>query len=89
MSDDGLYEILYLPQVVEEDIPRLASSIRARVREAIQQKLATDPMRYGKPLRFNMKGYRRLRVGDYRIVYRIEKQTVIIATIDHRKDVYE
>lgn len=50
-----------------------------------------DPIKFGKPLRYSLKGDRRLRAGDYRIVYRIEPeiQTVLIVAITHRKDVYE
>jgi len=50
----------------------------------------TEPLRYGKPLRFSLKGHRRLRVGDWRIVYRIDEkdQKVIVLIICHRKDVY-
>ncbi|MDZ4838686.1 MAG: type II toxin-antitoxin system RelE/ParE family toxin [Bacteroidota bacterium] len=38
-----------------------------------------------------MKGHRRLRVGDYRVIYRIESETntVIVVAIKHRKDIYE
>ena len=38
-----------------------------------------------------LKGYRdvfRIRVGDYRIVYRQQKQIVYIILISHRKDIY-
>jgi len=50
-----------------------------------------DPIGFGKPLRYDLKGHRRLRVSDYRIVYRIRSSppTVIIVTIKHRKEVYE
>ena len=46
---------------------------------------------FGKPLRYSLKGHRRLRVSDYRIVYRIEaeKNSVLIIAIKHRKDIYE
>ena len=50
-----------------------------------------DPIGFGKPLRYSLKGHRRLRVGDYRIVYRIaaDKKIVVIIAIKHRKDIYE
>ena len=50
-----------------------------------------DPVGFGKPLRYSFKGHRRLRIGDYRVVYRIEQENmlVIIIAIKHRKDVYE
>ena len=51
----------------------------------------TDPLKFGLPLRRNLKGYMKLRVGDYRIVYSISKKTVTVHVIKigHRKDVYE
>ena len=58
---------------------------------AIDERLKTDPIRFGSPLRYGLKGYRRLRVSFYRIVYRIETKsnTVIILAIKHRKDIYD
>jgi len=84
-----MYGIEYLKKVAAQDIPALPKSIREQIKQAIEQRLAIDPIGFGKPLRYNLKGYRRLRVGDYRIVYRIEKKTVIISAIKHRKDIYE
>lgn len=86
-----LYRIEYLASVVEEDIPRLPKSVRNLIKRAIEERLAIDPVGLGKPLRYSLKGHRRLRVGDYRIVYRIDQdeQLVTIVAIKHRKDVYE
>ena len=85
------FSIEYLESVVEEDIPALPKAMRDRIRNAIEARLASDPVGLGKPLRYSFVGHRRLRVGDYRIVYRIDikKSSVIIALIKHRKDVYE
>ena len=49
----------------------------------------TEPEKYGEPLRRTLKGYRKLRVGYYRIVYEIENQYIFILGIAHRKIVYE
>lgn len=86
-----LYRIEYLESVVDEDIPRLPKSVRNIIKRAIEERLAIDPIGLGKPLRYSLKGHRRLRVGDYRIVYRIDQdeQLVTIVVIKHRKDVYE
>ena len=43
----------------------------------------------GKPLQYNLKGHRSLRVPPFRIIYRIEKDKIIINCFDHRKDVYK
>ena len=43
----------------------------------------------GKPLRYDLKGYRTLRVPPFRIIYRLENDVLIINCFDHRKEVYE
>ena len=52
--------------------------------------LADDPRPHDVKALHGEKGFYRVRVGDYRIVYRIEDTiiTVIIVWIRHRKDVY-
>jgi mRNA interferase RelE/StbE len=83
------YRIEYLESVVREDIPALSGEIRARIRAAIEQKLASHPVEFGKPLRYSLKGARRLRVGDWRVVYTIEPpNTALIVKIGRRKEVY-
>lgn len=86
-----VYQVRYLKSVVITDIPKLDVHVRTVIKRAIEEKLMIDPIAFGKPLRYTLKGYRRLRVGDYRIVYRIESgtKTVFIIAIKHRKDVYE
>jgi mRNA interferase RelE/StbE len=44
---------------------------------------------YGKPLQRTLKGYWKLRVGNYRVVYRISRRDILIFGIIHRKDVYK
>ena len=85
------YQIRYLDKVVQKHIPTLPSTVKKIIKKAIEERLTIDPIGFGKPLRYTLKGYRRLRVSDYRIVYRIQSdtRTVIIVAIKHRKDIYE
>lgn len=84
------YRIEYLESVVREDIARLSQDVRRRIRRAIEEKLTTHPVEFGKPLRYSLKGARRLRVQDWRVVYVIEPPAVVvIVKIGHRRDVYE
>ena len=82
------FEIVYQKKVVEEDIPRLVSTWKEKIKSAIERKLSTHPDVYGKPLRRSFKGYRKLRVGDYRVVFRIAESKVLILAILHRSIVY-
>ena len=84
------YPLEYLESVVRQDIPKLPKAVRNQIRRAIEEKLATHPVEFGKPLRYSLKGARRLRVQDSRVIYTIEpKDVVLIVKIGHRKDVYE
>jgi mRNA interferase RelE/StbE len=83
------YIIQYLDIVVKEDIPNLQATIKTMIKKAIEERLMIDPIGFGKPLRYSLKGHRRLRVSDYRVVYRIDNNIVIIVAIKHRKDVYD
>jgi mRNA interferase RelE/StbE len=49
-----------------------------------------DPRKLGKPLRGDLKGLWRYRVGDFRIVARIEDDTfqIMVIEVAHRRDVY-
>lgn len=44
----------------------------------IDKKLTTAPDQYGAPLSHNLKNFRKLRIGDYRVVYRIVEKKVIV-----------
>jgi len=84
------YRIEYLESVVAEDIPQLAKSVRRQVKSALEKKLAVHPIEHGKPLRYSLKGARRLRVGDWRVIYTIEPpDLVLVLKIGHRREVYE
>ena len=83
------FKILYHKDVKHIDLPKVSKETKIRIRKAIEERLLTKPERYGVPLRGTLKGYWKLRVGDYRIVYKIEKSTIIILGIRHRKDIYK
>lgn len=83
------FRIEYLESVVRQDIPDLPAAAKRQIRSAIDRKLGTHPVEFGKPLRYSLKGARRLRVGDYRVIYTIEPpDVVVIVKIGHRREVY-
>jgi len=83
-----MFEILYHYLVVREDMPRISKLWREKIRTAIEDRLVAEPDLYGKPLRRSLKGYRKLRVGDYRIIFKIDERKVKILIIQHRSAVY-
>ncbi len=83
------FEIIYHPLVVTDDIPKLSQEWKTKIQKAIEERLTIHPETYGKPLRRSLKGYRKLRVGDYRVIFLLEKNTVKILVIQHRSVVYD
>ncbi len=83
------YLLVYHPDVRLIDLPSINRNLRDRIARAIDTRLGTEPQRYGEPLRRTLKGYWKLRVGDYRVVYKVVENEVRIFGIIHRRDVYE
>ena len=73
---------------IPDDLADIPANIKERIRKAIETRLLIDPVNYGLPLRKSLQGHRKLRVGDYRIIYRIHEKEIIILKIGHRKNVY-
>ena len=84
-----IFALRYHPKVVAEDIPSLSRSWKLRIKKAIEDKLTYSPEKFGKPLRQSLRGYRNLRIGDYRVVFRIDGTSVFILAILHRSVAYK
>ena len=79
----------YHPDVKKSDLPKIDAKNKGMIKRAIEDRLATQPETYGKPLRKTLKGYWKLRVGDYRIVFKVSGNNIFIFGIIHRKKVYK
>ncbi len=82
------YTIIYHPDIPKEDLPKIPQNIKETIRRAIETRLLPDPFLSGEPLRQSLKGHRKLRVGDYRVIYRVQADKIIVLKIGHRKEVY-
>jgi mRNA interferase RelE/StbE len=73
----------------KENLHKFPKNIQETILKAIQQRLTVGP-EIGKPLVREWKNHRRLRVGDYRIIYKIidDRLVVLIVEIDNRRDIY-
>lgn len=82
------YRIVVEPRA-RKNLARIDPVIRRRVANAIDA-LDTDPEPTASAQLRSQKDVRRLRVGDYRVLYKIEREAwlVRLLDIDHRKDVY-
>lgn len=82
------FKLYYHPDVKNVDIPALNERLKKRIKSAIETRLSSSPHLYGEPLRKTLKGYWKLRIGDYRVVYKIVDNEVWVLGTIHRKKVY-
>lgn len=75
------------------ELRKLGSTEQTRVLRYLRQRIAghDDPRRFGKALTADLSGLWRYRVGDIRIVARIEDHhfIVLVLRVAHRREVYE
>jgi mRNA interferase RelE/StbE len=83
------YNLIYHPAVKKVDLPKIDVKNKSMIKRAIEERLTTSPEIYGKPLRRSLKGYWKLRVGNYRIVFKIAGNDIRILAIIDRKTVYQ
>ena len=83
------YKLKYHPDISKYDLPKIDANKRNMIKIAIEERLINEPEMYAKPLQRTLKGYWKLRVGDYRVVFRISSKEIHILGIIHRKEVYQ
>ncbi len=72
---------------VEKDLKRISKQNASRILDKIDNELTKEPDRFP-VLSGRFSGMRKLRVGDYRVIFVIIHQDVLILRIQNRKDVY-
>ena len=71
-----------------KELSRIERAKRERITDAIDR-LREHPL-VGEPLKGGMRGLRRIRVGDYRVLYEVQHDVLVILAVRvaHRRDAY-
>ena len=80
---------LQIDDKVIKDLKKIDKTWQKRILSKIKTTLTTDP-HSGKKLVGDLSPFWRIRVGDYRVIYSIEEEIVMVEVIKikHRKEVY-
>ena len=77
---------------VEKDLKKLGHTAQKKIIKYLKDKIipSEDPRIFGKPLSGNLSGLWRYRVGDYRIITKIEdgRFVILVIHVGHRRNVY-
>lgn len=65
----------------------LDGSIRKRLRQALEKKVAVEPEQYGTPPRGKLAGYWKHQFASHRIIYRVyrDRRLVVVCAVGPRK----
>lgn len=80
------YKVLYTKSACK-DIQKLDQIAKKRLKKKIEQ-YSFDPISNAKKLINSSIGSHRWRIGNYRIVFDIDKNIIIILRVGHRKEIY-
>jgi mRNA interferase RelE/StbE len=83
-----MVRITYEPEVLDE-IQRLPLTIKIRVLGLVERLERWPAVSGAKALRGDLAGHYRLRTGDYRLQFRVEKDEIVIEKVGHRGGFYE
>lgn len=81
------YTLLYTKSA-QKDIQKLDIIAKKKIRKKLEQ-LAMNPTKLAKKLHNSSLGSYRLRVGNYRIIFDLQGNDIIILRAGHRREVYK
>lgn len=71
------------------DLERLPIAMQERVLEVVERLELWPEVSGVKALTANWRGYSRIRTGDYRVVFQIHPDRIVVVRVAHRNEVYE
>ena len=81
------YNLVYTRRA-EKDLKKLDSSIKSRIGNALL-KLQDNPLLYSDKLSDPALGTYKFRIGDYRVIFDIEGNDVVVLRVGHRREIYK
>lgn len=81
------YKVVYKKSVLR-DLKKISKSESRKILDQLEKELSRKPDSYP-ALKGSFAGLRKLRVGDYRVIYAILGNEVLVLRIGHRREVYK
>jgi mRNA interferase RelE/StbE len=80
------YKLVYTRRS-ERDIEKLEPTTKHRIGKTLLR-YAEDPLRFAEKLSDSILGEYRFRIGDYRAIFDIEGNKIVILRVGHRREIY-
>ncbi len=82
-----IYEYIYTKRAIR-DIERLDSKIKERIGKTLLR-YGMDPLKFADKITDSDLGTYRFRIGDYRVIFDIEGNQLVVLRVGHRKEIYK
>jgi len=80
------YKLVYTHRA-SRDIRKLEENVKKRIGKALK-KYEEEPLKYASKLTDPALGTYRFKIGDYRVIFDIESEEIVVLLIGHRKDIH-
>lgn len=80
------YRLVYTARAVK-DIDRLDVVAKRRLKKALE-KLSLSPLEHSTKLINSRIGEYRYRVGDYRVIFDLVDEEIVVLRVGHRREIY-
>jgi len=80
------YRLVYTHRAFR-DIRELEENVKKRIGKTLER-YREEPLKYASRLIDSKLGMYRFRIGDYRVIFDIEEEAIIVLRVGHRKNIY-
>ena len=80
------YKIVFTKRAMR-DISKLEPEIKEKLGDALRR-YSKDPLNYARKMIDPSLGSYRFRIGDYRVIFDVEGDEIIVLRVGHRKEIY-
>ena len=81
------YRFVYTHRAIK-DIQRLEPAVKKRIGKTLLR-YEGDPLKYAIRLTESKLGTYRFRIGDYRAIFDLEGNEIVVLRVGHRRDIYK
>ena len=81
-----MYKVVFTEKALS-DLYALDKQTQERIAKKLKE-YSKNPLKYARKLSTIQIGTYRFRIGDYRVIFDIEEENIIILRVGHRKDIY-
>ena len=81
------YRLVYTRRA-ERDIRSLEPSTKERIGKSLLR-YAEEPLKFAEKLSDPILGEYRFRIGDYRVIFDIEGNEIVVLRVGHRREIYK